>query len=111
MLASFLTVPAVILTPGSKTDSVGDPVDDWDVGVTAQATKIWAEPRRGGEDDDLRQMAELQVRLFFDTTVTVEAGCRVDFEDGLFEVKGPPMLRRTPRGPHHQEARCTAIVG
>jgi len=117
MLASFLTIPAVITTPGSTTNSVGDPIVDWGAGITTQDTKVWVEPRRSGENDDLRQMDKYEVRLFLGVDVAVEAGDRVSLVDGtfevdvVFEVDGPPMIRRTPRGPHHQEVRCTAVVG
>lgn len=111
MLVSFLTVPATIVLPGVGANSVGDPVDDWDNPVSESEAGCWVEPITSEEDSDLRQSDVRLYRLFFDTTVDVPASARVLVDGLVLEVSGPALLRRTVRGPHHQEVRCKSVVG
>lgn len=110
MLSTYLIHTATIITPGSGVNSVGDPIVDWDT-ATEKDVKVWRQPMRSSEDDDLRQMDKEQVRLFLDPSAEINAVDRVRLDGELFELEGPALMRYTTRGPHHQEARCVAVTG
>lgn len=112
MLESFMTVPVVIVSPSVGSNSVGDPIDVWEPPDSEVSASCWVEPLTSGEDNDLRQSDSELFRLFFQPNFTLKARDRFRFGDGsLMEAQGPVLLRRTVRGPHHQEIRCKSVVG
>lgn len=110
MLSTFLIHDATIITPGKGVNSVGDPIVDWG-SATEVDVRVWRQPLRSSEDDDLRQMDKVQVRLFLDPSQSIAAEDRVRLGGDLFEVEGPALMRYSTRGAHHQEVKCVAVTG
>ena len=111
MFASYMIVPTTIIVPGQGTNSVGDPVDDWDNPASQLSADCWLEPLASSEDNDARQSDVQRFRLFYETTVVVPSSARVLVNGLVLQVQGPSLVRRTVRGVHHQEVRCVAVTG
>jgi hypothetical protein len=108
-LASMLTELVAIQTIGvTGTDRYNQPI----TGVTATATD---RPARLEQTESIEvTVGEATVisdwRIFFFPDEIITSTSRVVNSSGrIFEVVGTPSIERTPRGPHHIEARLRFI--
>lgn len=106
----LLTYAVTIVRQGETTDRYGQTAPDW-----SKATRIHTRGFLGQNvsrevlDGRDAQIADYQ--LFLPTGTDISGHDRVEIDGASFEVVGPPLVRRTPDGPHHVEARLRAISG
>lgn len=109
MIRHLLTQTITILNRTTGAD------DDW-----GRPGETWPEPGTDvpgrfelsapDEDTDEQDVQIGRHRLILMPDVTLSGRDRVRVDGTLYEVDGPPIVHRTPRGPHHIEAVCRAVT-
>lgn len=101
-LASLLTQTVEVLhrSDGAE-DDYGNPVAEWSDGVSYPGR---LEQRSGSELTVDRDTQVADWVLFLPPDAVISGDDRVTWDDMTFEVIGPPVVARAPRGPHHVEA-------
>lgn len=98
------TVTVTTRTTGAV-DDYGNPTESWGNPVEYRA-RLEHSDSAEAQGDQL--VVTSRYLLILPADATISAGSRVEDEDGnTFEVDGPPIKQRTPRGVHHIEARLT----
>jgi plastocyanin len=112
-LASLMVHDVTVVHAGTGTNVYGDTTKDW---ATATRTGVrgWVSQTSQSEVLDGREAQVSEWVVFLPPEVTVAGGDRIEWADlpaVTFEVDGPPNPARTPRGPHHIEARLRVVEG
>lgn len=106
LLAQTVTVLTV---DEAGEDEFGNRVPGWPgPGVTypARLTQVSGDEVTIGRDAQVSEW-----KLYLEADAVIGGRDRVVDGDRVFEVVGPPLLARTPRGVHHVEARLRYIEG
>jgi head-tail adaptor len=106
-LASLLTQTVTVQTRSTGVaDDYGNLAQTWSVGTDYDAR---LEQQDGTEAAGDQLVVTSNYLLILPADAVISAGDRVTDEDGnTYEVIGPPVKQRTPRGVHHIEARLTS---
>lgn len=84
-------------------DDYGNPTEAWSAGVQYPARIEHADSIEANGD---QLVVASRYRAFLPPDAAIGAGDRVVDSDGItYEVDGVPVKQRTPRGPHHIDAR------
>lgn len=109
----LLVRAATIIHPGATTDRYGNTIADW-TDTEEEDVAAWFAQRRSSEVTGLRGDAFVSgFVLVVAADVTIGAGDRVELDDDVYEVDGPPMQawRASPAGLHHIEVPLRRIEG
>lgn len=109
MIGHLLTEMVTILNrqTGDGDDDWGRPPETWpEPGTDIPGRLELAAPDEGTDEQDVQFGRR---RLFLPAGTTISGRDRVRVDGILYEVVGPPIIHRTPRGPHHIEAVCSAV--
>lgn len=109
--AALLTQTVTIIEPGTSTDTYGNEVADWGAGATTTTGPGLIQQTDATEVTVDRDTVVSNLMLFLPPDRTITALCRATEGERTFEVIGEPDLLRTPRGPHHVEARLRHVAG
>jgi hypothetical protein len=106
MLTTMLTQLVTVTTRTTgAVDDYGNPTSSWGAPVTYRAR---LEHNDSLESNGDQLVVATRYRLILPPSAVIGAGDRVTDEDGItYEVDGPPLKQRTPRGVHHIDARLT----
>lgn len=106
MLFGLLTQTVTVQTRSTgAVDDYGNPTESWSAGTEYRA-RLEHSDSTEAQGDQL--VVTSRYLLILPADAVIGAGDRVEDEDGnTFEVDGPPIKQRTPRGVHHVEARLT----
>jgi hypothetical protein len=101
---TLLTQTVTVTTRATgAADVYGNPAETWGSPVEYRAR---LEQQDGVETQGDQLVTTSRYLLVLPAEAVLTAGDRVTDEDGnTFEVDGPPIKQRTPRGVHHIEAR------
>jgi hypothetical protein len=111
MITGHFTETVEIVRASSRTtDRYGNRVPDWST-ASRTVTFAWLEPATGKENTTGRDSQEWEWIMLCPASVELTGRDRVIYGGTTFEVVGPPAIRRTPRGPHHMEARLRYVEG
>lgn len=99
---------ATLLTYGDDTtDAEGNVVE---ATPTTADYEAWLQQTESVEVNDGRRVVTSRHVLFVkDPTAPITAASRVTVDGTTFEVLGRPDTVKTPRGPHHIEARVAVV--
>ena len=90
----------------SGLDEYGNPVESWDPPVSHPARL----EQTGGEEMTTQRNVQIgDWRLFLLPDVAIGGRDRVEADGETFEVVGPPVVQRAPRGAHHIEANLQHV--
>lgn len=107
LLAQTVTVHAFEEGAEDRYGNTGDGWADPGVAYPARLTQVSGSEVTIGRDAQVSEW-----KLYLEADVELGGRDRVVDEDGrTFEVVGPPLLARTPRGVHHVEARLRYVEG
>ena len=109
--AHLMTTPVWLLKPGKATDRYGGSVPDWENGVERTQVYGFRWDNVSHEVLEGRDALIEDTQLFLPPTAKLTGRERVEIDGQQFEIVGQPMIRRTPDGPHHTEARIRAVSG
>lgn len=112
-LASMMVHDVTVVHAGTTTDAYGNQTKDW-TAATRTAVRGWVSQTSGNEVLDGREAEVSEWAVYLPAGTVVTGGDRVEWADlpaVTFEVDGPPNPARTPRGPHHVEARVKVVEG
>lgn len=87
-------------------DRFNNPSDVFDAGTVYRAR---LEQATGDEQMTDRSVQTSDWLLFLPPEAVIGGRDRVEADGSTFEVVGPPVVQRTPRGAHHIEARLTLV--
>lgn len=106
MLNQLLTQTVTVTTRTvGAVDEYGNPAETWANPVDYHARLEHSDSVESNGD---QLVVTSRYLLVLPADAVVGAGDRVTDEDGtVYEVDGPPIKQRTPRGVHHVEARLT----
>jgi head-tail adaptor len=104
VISSLLTQTVTVTTRTTGVaDDYGNVAESWGSPVEYRAR---LEQQDGVETQGDQLVVTSRFLLILPASAVITAGDRVTDEDGnTFEVDGPPIKQRTPRGVHHIEAR------
>ncbi|MGE3835249.1 MAG: hypothetical protein AB7H43_10730 [Acidimicrobiia bacterium] len=88
-------------------NAYGVAADQWDAGTSHRARLEQATGSESTVDQDVQAS---DWRLFLDAGVAIGGRDRVVADGVTYEVVGPPLIQRTPRGPHHVEATLRVVA-
>lgn len=106
-LARLLTQSVSVRVPtGTTVDAEGDVTTGYaaPVAYLARLEQTAATEVTTGQERALSDWL-----LILPPSATITARSRVDADGHTYEVVGAPMVARTPRGPHHIEARLALV--
>lgn len=109
-LATLLSRDVMILTGTATTDRYNDTVLDWSA-PTSRSAKAWFAQQDTSDDHEHRNAKITEGTVTFEVSAALAADERVVIDDTTYEVVGTPNVARTPRGPHHIEARLRVVLG
>lgn len=106
MLNQLLTQTVTVTSRAvGAVDDYGNPAETWGNPTDYQARLEHSDSVESNGD---QLVVTSRYLLVLPADAIVGAGDRVTDEDGTtYEVDGPPIKQRTPRGVHHIEARLT----
>lgn len=108
MLAQLLTEQVTLLTRSEGAeDTYGRASETWTEGSTVNGRLELDTP---SEDTDVQDVQVGRYRLFLPPSTSLDGRDRVKVDGVTYELLGPPVVHRTPRGPHHLEAVCRAVA-
>lgn len=87
-------------------DRFNDPTGGFDAGTEYRAR---LEQSAGDEQSTDRSVQVGEWLLILPRDAVIGGRDRVVADGSTFEVVGPPVVQRTPRGPHHIEARLRLV--
>lgn len=100
LLTGYRPTTVYRLRASSTVDSFGDAVDDW--ASPARSPIVRAEVQRGGSvevDGMLRKLTTQEARLMAPGALDLTEDDRVEADGELWEVDGPPIVRRALASP------------
>jgi hypothetical protein len=113
-LTSMMVHDVTVVHAATTTDAYGDQAKDW-AAASRTATRGWVSQTSGSEVLDGREAQVSDWVVFLPARSHGRSGGdRIEWADlpaVTFEVDGPPNPARTPRGPHHIEARLRVVEG
>jgi len=109
-LDRLLTERVTVVRAAVTRDRYGNAGTDWDT-ATRTDTPAWIEPTGASENDDQRSGQRAVWRLIVPVGVDITGRDRIEYQGETFEIDGPPLTLRTPRGPHHVEAVLRWVEG
>lgn len=113
-IESMMTDDVDIITPGYKTDSRNNRVEDWTI-ATEVSSKGWmSQTNASAPDDELGSSREGTItewRLFLPLGKVLDNHCRIRYLGTLFEIVGAPHYAKTPASFHHIEVPLRQVVG
>lgn len=86
---------------GITADAEGNP-------TPAYTTTDWparVEPNDATEETGGQLVATLLLNVYLPSEASVGAHDHITYDGNRYEIVGPPIMRRTPRGDHHQVLR------
>lgn len=102
------TVTVLVNTPGAA-DVYGNATSSWADGQTIRG---WLQPTGTSEDVRNQDVVVSDWLLFTSPDAPITPLSRVrDAAGHVFEVVGLPAVHKTPRGPHHVEAKLRFVQG
>lgn len=108
MIGQLLTETVTVLARSEgATDAYNRPVETWATSVTVNGRLELVTPSEGTDEQDV-QVGRYRLFVPHDTPITGRD--RVQVDGVTYELLGPPVVHRTPRGPHHIEAVCRAVA-
>jgi head-tail adaptor len=118
MLPEYLMTYAVtIVKQANAEDRYGGQTADWSPDKVSRVTvrgflgQSITRGEGGREDLDDRDALITAYQLFLPLDADITGHDRVEVDGEAFEVVGPPLVRRTPEGPHHIEVRLRGVSG
>jgi head-tail adaptor len=110
VITGHFTEAVEVVRPGATTDRYGNRVADW-TATTRTTTYGWIEQTAASENAINRDGQAAEWLLLCRADVEISGSDRIEYSGLTFEVIGPPAIRRTPRGNHHQEVRLRWVNG
>lgn len=110
MIGGLLAYDVVIVTPGEAVDRYGNVIKSWS-SATRETVKGWVSLNSHDEDDTRREAQVSEWMAWFNPDTDITGADRIVWDGITFEVDGPPVKRRTPRGVHHIEVPLRVVEG
>lgn len=107
LLASFDQQATISNPTEGAEDDFGNPTDTWNDEGTWPC-RLWQ--TTGTELNENRDTQIGTYQLAVGPTAPITGRSRVTVDGSTFEVDGPPLHRRTPRGPSHITATLKAFT-
>lgn len=102
---------ATLIQAGQAIDEYGDPTPDYGTGATRQDIRVRLSQTTARENNDNRA-AQISEWHLVTNHLDLSGADRLEWNDTLFEIVGPPALPPDWTGhPHHAEATVRVVTG
>lgn len=108
MIGQLLTEQVTVLARNEGAiDAYNRPAESWAASVTVNGRLELVTPSEGTDEQDVQVG---RYRLFVPHDTAISGRDRVKVDGVTYQLLGPPIVHRTPRGAHHIEAVCRAVA-
>jgi hypothetical protein len=111
-LARFLVHPVHLVDPAMATNRYGDEVPDWDAPPVATHDEMgWFAATGSDEDAAGREAITGHAELSVGPDSALTETMRVEYDGGVYEIRGGIRRAVTPEGTHHKVALLRRVQG